>query len=114
MPLCSRVGHVSKHGRPYTDNFPGGFEKVLRHNQMRFIDVWTDEYSKFYHSIYPNAKIFASDTLQRKKLRQNLKCKTFKWYLQNIDPENIMFEEMMHIGEVGLGAVYDFQWLQII
>lgn len=100
MPLCSRIGHVSKHHRPYTDNLEGGFTKILRTNQMRFIDVWTDEYSKFYHSAFPTAKQYATDVTERKQLRKDLKCKSFSWYLRKIHPENIMAVEMSHVGSV--------------
>lgn len=67
---------------------------------MRFIDAWTDEYRKFFLNTNPLAKNYSSDVSDRRKLRKDLKCKSFEWYLKNIDPENVMNEQMAHLGRV--------------
>lgn len=102
MPLCSRVGHMGRKRRFYTDSYPGGIYKLMMTNMVRYIDVWTDEYSTFFYGLNPAARQYANatDVADRKKLRKDLKCKSFRWYLKNIDPESVLNVERKHLGEV--------------
>lgn len=100
MPLCSRVGHMTRKRRHYTDAYPGGIYNLMMENMMRYIDVWTDEYSIFFYGLNPGAKKFATDITARKQLRKDLKCKSFHWYLKNVDPESVLFQNRTHLGEV--------------
>lgn len=96
---CSHVGHVFRKQTPY--KFPGGTNQVIFRNNRRLIDVWTDEYSNYFHKIIPELNgIEAGDLTKRVELRKTLNCKSFKWYLDNIYPEAPIPIDFYHVGSV--------------
>uniref|UniRef100_A0A4W5JL37 Polypeptide N-acetylgalactosaminyltransferase n=1 Tax=Hucho hucho TaxID=62062 RepID=A0A4W5JL37_9TELE len=79
---CSRVGHVFRKKHPYI--FPEGNANTYIKNTRRTAEVWMDEFKLFYYSARPAAR---GNIHSREELRKSLKCKSFKWYLDNVYPE---------------------------
>lgn len=117
---CSRVGHLYRHS---TYSYNGNREKITARNYIRVIEVWMDEYKRFFYasqrrkvlterqkivsSSFTNfyfdldaQNVSPSDLTARKNLRKQLKCKNFRWYLENVYPESSWLKEYIMMGEV--------------
>jgi polypeptide N-acetylgalactosaminyltransferase len=96
---CSHVGHIYRKLSPYS--FPGGASRIVRKNNRRVIDVWTDEFKNYFHRTLPNLdKIDPGNLTSRLELRRQLKCKSFRWYLENVFPEAEIPFDAVHAGEI--------------
>lgn len=103
---CSRVGHIFRKRQPYT--FPGGVDQILVRNNMRLAEVWMDDYKKHYYAKRPDVHSRSyGDISERLNLREQLHCKSFQWFLDNVYKElPLPNENLWHGGAVSAGGVW--------
>ncbi|XP_062354016.1 polypeptide N-acetylgalactosaminyltransferase 5 [Cinclus cinclus] len=85
---CSRVGHIFRNDNPYS--FPKDRVRTVERNLARVAEVWLDEYKELfyghaYHLVLGSVDV--GDLSQQIQLRKKLRCKTFRWYLENVYPD---------------------------
>lgn len=83
---CSRVGHIYRlpgwRGNPPQKSVHANF--AMR-NYRRVIDVWWDDYAKYFYERRPEAKnVDPGDLSKPRSLREKLQCKNFDWFMKEI------------------------------
>ncbi|XP_077640963.1 polypeptide N-acetylgalactosaminyltransferase 5 [Lonchura striata] len=85
---CSRVGHIFRNDNPYS--FPKDRVRTVERNLARVAEVWLDEYKElFYGHAYHLllSAVDVGDLSPQTQLRERLRCRSFRWYLQNVFPD---------------------------
>lgn len=87
---CSHLGHIPR-SQPYS--FPGGRRRVEVYNYKRAVEVWVDpEYRQFIYDHFEEMKdLSAGDLSARLQLKNNLQCKNFTWFIDNVWPELFIY-----------------------
>ncbi|CAF3009602.1 unnamed protein product [Rotaria socialis] len=94
---CSHVGHIFRKRSPYS--WPKNVN-VVKKNTVRLAEVWLDEYKQFYYERIGHDLGDYGDVSDRLKIRERLQCKSFKWFLDNIYPEQFIPAESLYFGEI--------------
>ena len=96
---CSRVAHLFRRTLPYRVPSDSTGRSVKLRNYRRLVDVWFDDYRKYYYVAENSApqpgtvdaaattpddddEVRSVDT--RRRLRQQLRCRGFYWYVENV------------------------------
>eukprot|EP00038_Savillea_parva_P031856 m.91326 g.91326 ORF g.91326 m.91326 type:complete len:577 (+) comp9897_c0_seq2:72-1802(+) len=81
---CSRVAHVFG-GMGHSCRWPGASPGSI--NKWRAIETWVDGYQGFFEMFMHKPSQDIGDLSAMRSLRSKLKCKNFKWFLDNVYPE---------------------------
>jgi polypeptide N-acetylgalactosaminyltransferase len=81
---CSHVGHIFRAKSPY--KWRDGVN-VIQKNTLRLAEVWLDDYKKYFYLFTNYKPENFGDISDRVKLRKDLNCKSFKWYMENVFPD---------------------------
>uniref|UniRef100_A0A182N9G7 Polypeptide N-acetylgalactosaminyltransferase n=1 Tax=Anopheles dirus TaxID=7168 RepID=A0A182N9G7_9DIPT len=94
---CSHVAHIQKRNHPYIGSYTKERELTMK-NSLRVAEVWMDEYAELLYRLHPDYRALLTsrtsrntpkgdDLDERRRLRRKLKCRSFRWYLQHVFPE---------------------------
>jgi len=83
---CSVVAHMFK---SHTYETKVKSENSVLYNNDRIAEIWLDEeYKKYYYrSVGDTKNRNYGNITERLELKKDLNCKSFKWYMENVNPK---------------------------
>lgn len=79
---CSRIGHIYRKFAPFPNPGVGDF---VGRNYRRVAEVWMDEYAQYLYDHRPHYRnIDPGDLTEQRAVRERLKCKPFKWFMEEV------------------------------
>nr|XP_045012843.1 polypeptide N-acetylgalactosaminyltransferase 9 isoform X2 [Jaculus jaculus] len=97
---CSRVAHIERTKKPYNNDI----DYYAKRNALRAAEVWMDDFKSHVYMAWnipmTNPGVDFGDVSERLALRQRLKCRSFRWYLENVYPEMRIYNNTLTYGEV--------------